>query len=396
MSTRQITGIKVTPVNIPLECPFLWTAGLYPGTSKAIIEVETDAGLVGLGEAPSAHLTPTVESFASRLIGHDPLDIAGLESLCVPPWQIVQNTDDNSSVTAFGGLEIALWDIRGKVWNQPLYKLLGGAVRHEIPFTEYFAFRVGKDGVGGEMDAQAIVDYCLRMRAEHGSTYFEGKLIQGDPQLEIATVRALREALGPDAMIRLDSNMQWSLATARHILREIEPYNIRNYEDPVATFEEMAVLRQHSAIPFSSHVPDIHRAVALGVPDTFVTNFAVLGGINRAIRFIGACEAMGVGFWCYSGDTGVCTAAYLHMTAAMPCLYEPSQSLLRWQIGDVIQGGPFKPKNNVVSVPEGPGLGVELDRTALKHWHQNYIDNGPMDHYYNPKEPGHFRRLPLH
>ena len=87
-------------------------------------------------------------------------------------------------------------------------------------------------------------------------------------------------------MIRLDSNMQWSLATARRVLREIEPYKIRIYDDPVATFEEMAALRQDSSIPFSSHVPDIRRAVALGAPDAFVTNFAVLGGINRAIRFI--------------------------------------------------------------------------------------------------------------
>jgi glucarate dehydratase len=70
----------------------------------------------------------------------------------------------------------------------------------------------------------------------------------------------------------------------------------------------------------------------------------------------------------------------------MPALHEPSQSHLRWQIGDVIQGGPFNPKNNVVPVPEGPGLGVELDRDALQHWHQ---------HYYDPQQPGHFRRLPL-
>jgi glucarate dehydratase len=391
----KITNIKATPVNIPLELPFLWTAGLYPGTSKTIIEVETDEGIVGLGEAPSSHLASAVESLAPRLIGKDPLDIAEIESLCVPPWQIVQNTDDSSSVTAFGGLEIALWDIRGKAWNQPLYKLLGGAVRKEIPFTEYFAFRMNKNGSKKELDSQVIVDYCLEMREEHGSTFFEGKLIQGDPELEINTVRAMREALGPEAMIRLDSNMQWSLTTARHILREIEPYNIRNYEDPVATFEEMAALRQHSTIPFSSHVPDIRRAVALGVPDTIVTNFAVLGGINRAIRFIGACEAMGVGFWCYSGDAGICTASYLHVTAAMPWIIEPSQSLLRWQIADVIQGGPLKPKDNVVPVPEGPGLGVELDRDALEHWHQHYVDNGPMDHFYDPQKPGYYRRLPL-
>lgn len=391
----KITNIRVTPVNIPLELPFLWTAGLYPGTSKAIIEVETDEGVIGLGEAPSSHLTPVIESLVPRLIGRDPLDIADLEALCVPPWQIVQNTDDNSAVTAFGAIEIALWDIRGKAWNQPLYMLLGGAVRKEIPFTEYFAFRMSEDGNRQELEPADVVDHCLRMREEHGSTFFEGKLIQGDPILEIKTVHLLREALGPEAMIRLDSNMQWSLTTARQILREIEPCNIRNYEDPVATFEEMAALRQHSSIPFSSHVPDIRRAVSLGVPDTIVTNFAVLGGINRAIRFIGACEASGVGFWCYSGDTGVCTAAYLHVTAAMPWLHEPSQSLFRWQIGDVIKGGPFRQKNNVVPVPEGPGLGVELDPEEMKRWHQHYLENGPMDHYYDPVNPGYFRRLPL-
>jgi glucarate dehydratase len=392
----KITRITATPVNIPLEAPMYWTAGHYPGTSKLIIEVDTDAGIVGLGEAPSPDCAATItEQLAPRLVGQDPLDIAGCESRCVPAWQIVQNTDDSSIVKAFGGLEIALWDIRGKLWGQPLYQLLGGAVRKAIPFTEYFAFRADQDGRGGEMTPEAVVDYCLNMRAEHGSTMFEGKLILGDPELEIRTVRKLREGLGPDAMIRLDSNMQWSLATARHVLRAIEPYNVRNYEDPVATFEEMAQLRRHSAIPFSSHVPDLRRALALGVPDTIVTNFAVLGGIARAVRFIGACEALGIGFWCYSGDTGICTAAYLHMTAAMPWIHEPSQSLCRWQVGDVIQGGPLRQTDNVVRVPEGSGLGVELDRAALAHWHRHFVEHGPLDHFHDPLAPGRLRRLPL-
>ncbi len=149
-------------------------------------------------------------------------------------------------------------------------------------------------------------------------------------------MKMLRKQLGNRAMIRLDANMSWSLSTARHILREIEPYNIRNYEDPVATFEEMAQLRQHSSIPFSTHIPDLWRAVALGTPDNIVTNFAVLGGLRRAIRFIGACEAMGIGFWCYSGDAGICNAAYLHVVAATEWIHEPSQSLFRWQTDDVI------------------------------------------------------------
>ncbi|BCH05173.1 chloromuconate cycloisomerase (plasmid) [Mesorhizobium sp. 131-2-5] len=386
----KITKLRVTPVNIPLEKPLWWTGGHYPGTSKAIIEVETDEGLIGLGESPSVEVVQTIEAMGERLVGQDPLDIAACEAKTLPPWQIVQNTDDSSVVKAFGAIEIALWDLRGKVFGEPLYKLLGGAVRKDIPFTEYFGFRDG-----GEMSAHDVADYCLLMREQHGSTMFEGKLIRGDPQLEIETVKALRTALGPRDMIRLDSNMQWSVPTAIHVLREIEPFNIRNYEDPVATFEEMAVLRKHSAIPFSSHIPDIRRAVRAGVPDFIVTNFAVLGGINRAVRFIGACEAMGVGFWCYSGDAGVATAAYLHMSAAMPWITEPSQSLFRWQVGDVIENGPFRQKNNVVAVPEGPGLGVTLDRDALAFWNNHLVEHGPLDHFFDPAKPGRFRRLPL-
>jgi glucarate dehydratase len=386
----RISAVRATPVNIPLVAPMWWSGGLYPGTSKLIIEVETDSGILGLGEAPSTSLTANVLEMAERLIGLDPIDIAACEERCVPPWQIVQNTDDSAAVKAFGSIELALWDIRGKAWNAPLFQLLGGAVRRDIPFTEYFGFRPNR-----EMTPEEVVDYCLRMRSDNGSTYFEGKLCIGEPSLEVETVRQLREALGPRAMIRLDANMRYSLSTARRVLAQLEPYDIRNYEDPVATFEELRLLRQHCAIPFSTHVPDIRRAVSYGVPDFIVVNFAVLGGIARAVRFIGACEAMGVGFWCYSGDAGIATAAYLHVSAAMPCIVEPSQSLMRWQMADVIENGPFRPTNNVVAVPEGPGLGVTLDRKSLERLHRDFVRNGPLDHFHDPQRPGRFRRLPL-
>ena len=392
----KITDIKITYVNVPFDAPFWWTAGLYPGGSKAIVEVETDAGVVGLGEAPWWHFGEVIEhELKPALVGADPLDIADCEARCVPAYQITANTGENASSVAFGAVELALWDIRGKVFELPLYKLLGGAVRKDIPFTEYFSFRPEHEGAGGEMTPEAVVDYCLAMRATHGSTLFEGKLILGDPALEIRTVRLLREALGAEAMIRLDSNMQWSLTTARRVLREIEPFDIRNYEDPVATFEEMAALRQHSSIPFSSHVPDLRRAVALGAPDTFVCNFAALGGISRSLKFIAACEAMGVGFWCYSNDLGIMTSAYLHVVAATQWIHEPSQSLFRWQVGDVIEGGPFRQSNNVIRVPEGHGLGVTLDRDAMAHWHRHFVDHGPMSHFHHPEAPGRYLRLPL-
>ena len=392
----KITGIHVTHVNVPLDAPFWWTGGLYPGASKSIVEVETDAGIVGLGEAPWWHFGEVIKAdIAPALIGADPFDIADCESRCVPPWQITANTGENAVSVAFGAVEMALWDIRGKAFGMPLYKLLGGAIRKDIPFSEYFAFRPANGDAGGEMSPEAIVDYCLRMHDEHGSTIFEGKLIMSDPELEIRTVRLLREALGAKAQLKLDSNMQWSLTTARWVLREIEPYNIRNYEDPVATFEEMAALRQHSRIPFSTHVPDLRRAVALGAPDTFVCNFAALGGIAKTLRFVAACEAMGKGFWCYSNDLGIMTAAYLHVVAATPWITEASQSLFRWQIGDVIKDGPFRQTNDTVRVPEGDGLGVELDPAAMKRWASHFTEHGPMGHFTVPGNPGRYRRLPL-
>jgi glucarate dehydratase len=397
----KITAVKATPVNIPLEAPMVWSVGLYPGTSKTIVQVFTDEGLTGLGEAPSWDCAHLIEKdLAPRLLGQDPVDIAGCEACCVPEWRIVQNTDDASVVKAFGGIEMALWDIRGKAWGRPLYQLLGGAVRKQIPFTEYFAFRAMHDGKGGEQTPEAVLDHCLKMKETYGSTLFEGKLTLGDPDLEIATLKLLRKGLGDRAMLRMDGNMAWSYPTALRILKAIEPLDIRNYEDPVATFEEMAALRRHVSIPFSTHVPLIRYASTLGgIPEAFVTNFAVLGGINRAVKFISACEAMGFDFWCYSGDAGIASAAYLHVVAACQWIREPSQSLFRWQTDDVIDQGPFKPVNNLVAVPEGPGLGISLDENALKRCHKRFLDQGPVNHFMplfpSPSRSGKYARLPL-
>ena len=394
----KITAIRATPVNIPLDAPFFWSVGLYPGTTKVVIEVETDQGLVGLGESPSPGCADVINgSLGPRLIGMNALDMESCERKCVQETRVVHNTDDSSVLKSWGGIEMALWDLRGKAWNQPLYMLLGGPARKEIKFTEYFCFRPKVGNAGGEMTPKAIANYCRSMREKHGSTYFEGKLCMGDPQLEIEAVKLIRKAVGDDAMIRLDANMGWSVATASRILREIEQYNVRNYEDPVATFEEMAQLRLHSSMQFSTHTPDLRLAVRIGAPDSFVLNLTILGGISKTRDFVAACKAFDKGFWCYSGETGIGNAAYLHFVAASQWISEPSQSIFRWQIDDVIQDGSYKPKNNVLRVPEGPGLGVKLDPKGFKRCSDLYKKNGPLNQYRDPyaPAPGVMRRLPL-
>ncbi len=392
----KIKSIRATPVNIPLDAPFYWSVGTYPGTTKVVVEIFTNEGLVGLGESPSPDCTEVINRvLAPRLVGFDPFDTHRCERVCVPDTKVIPNTDNSAILKSWGGIEMALWDLRGKAWNLPLYKLLGGAVRKQIPWTEYFSFRPKKGSVGGERTPEAVAKYCARMREKYNSTFFEGKLQLGDPHLEIKTVKAVRKAIGDDAMLRLDGNMSWSLATARYVLAAIEPYNIRNYEDPVSTWEDMAKLRQHSRIPFSSHSVDLPKAVRLGVPDSFVTNLTIQGGISRTLKIIAACEAMSVGYWLYSGETGIGSAAYLHVAAATQSIHEPGQSIFRWQTDDVIEDGPFKPKNNVVPVPEGPGLGVTLSPSRLKRCHERFLKEGAYNQYYDPEAPGWFRRVPL-
>jgi glucarate dehydratase len=391
----KITAIRATPVNLPLEAPYIWALGEHPGFSKTVVEVETDQGLTGLGEAPSHGEAAVIDALAKRLVGTDALDIAAAESRCLPEVRTSVNTDDAGVLRAFGAIELALWDLRGKLWDVPLVTLLGGAVREAIPFTDYFAYRARRGKKGGEASPEAVADACQALNEAHGTTFFEGKLSFAEPGEAIAVVRALRERLGPGAMIRLDSNMAYSLPTAVRIAREIEPFDIRNWEEPVGTFEEMAKLRRHTAIPFSAHLPDLARASGLGAPDALVVNIAALGGIGRTCRFVAAAEQMGIDVWFYSGDGGIMTAAYLHLAAALHHIREPSQSLFRWQALDIVEGGPFQPKNNVVPVPRGPGLGVTLDRERLDAAHRLFVDEGPLSYYVDPALGGRYRRLPI-
>lgn len=393
MHIRRITA---TPINLPLEAPYVWAFGELPGFSMTIVEVETDDGLVGLGEAPTWQAASVIrDQLAGALIGRDALDIAGAEFRCLPFFTGVQSINDPTRIAAFGAIEMALWDLRGKLWKQPLYQLLGGAVRKDIPFTDYFSLRGDGATVRGERTPEEVADYCVGVHEAYGTTYFEGKFSTADPKVSLRMVELIRARLGDDVMIRVDSNQAYSLATARRLARPLEDLGVRHWEDPVPTLAEMQELRRNCSIPFSTHDTNVAHAMVHKIPDAICSNPAILGGIGRLIRFVGACEHAGIDFWCYSGDSGVGGAAYLHLCAALAWIREPNQSLYRMQSIDVVENGPFCPRNNVIAVPEGHGLGVTLDRDRLRQCHGDFLEKGPMNKYHDPEHPGSFRRLPL-
>jgi glucarate dehydratase len=378
-----IARIEAWPVNVPLQAPYEMAPGFVGGIHRTVVRVTTSDGVVGLGEATSPGDAATLRGeLGQRLVGRESSAVrAELGRIDRP---VPEHRRDAKVLieNPLAGVEIALWDIAARESGVPLSQLLGGACRAEVAFTEYFAYRRGREESPSEVAA-----YCARMVEKHGSTAFEGKVAVRPVDDDVRLVREVRAAIGPERLLRLDANMGWRLDTAQRALARLERFGVGNVEEPVGSFAEMAALRRSSAIPFSAHTPDVALASELGVPDALVVGLGFAGGIAGTRRLIADCEAAGVAFWFYSGDLGIATAAYLHLAAATPYLHRPNQSLLRWTADDVIAGGPFSPKNGVVLVPTEPGLGVELDEDALARCVSRFAHEGPYDFYSGPSLP---------
>lgn len=373
----KIRSITATPVNIPFVAPYRFSYGSIASLTKTVIELTTDDGVVGLGECADGDRTADLEAMGARLIGHDIRLTRAAEQALVPgmaysPWDNVL-----ARKRAFAGIEMAMWDARGKAENVPLWHLLGGKCRDDIPLTEYFAFRAPGPAHPGEATPVEIARFCADMIEHHDARIFEGKLATVDLATEIEMVREVRAAIG-ERELRLDANGAWSLPTAREALRALERFNIAWYEEPVESYAEMAALRNTTCASLSSHRVDLREAIRLGAPDAIVTNINELGGIRGAVAFIETCARFDIGFRFHSGETGIASAAYLHLSAALEHLRGASQTLFRWYADDVIEGGPFVPQSGAVPVPKEPGLGVTLDRAALARCHQRYADEGPF------------------
>lgn len=368
--------IEAWPANVRLDAPYQYSYGVHSGLTRTVIRVTTEDGVIGLGETPQAYDAGILNSAPDRVIEAMNNWAPVLGSADYWRWE---HSEDATLQRACAGIEMALWDATAKSQGVPLYDLLGGASRLELPCTEYFAPRIGR-----ESRVEEIAEYCTRMALDHGSLSFEGKVGVFAPDEDIRLITAVREAVGDEKMIRIDANMGWSVETAAYVLDRMASLDIANVEEPVGSFEEMVELRKLSSVPFSTHNVDVRSAVKYGVPDSICCDPATCGGIGGMADFIDHCEKLGVGIWGYSGDLGIAGAAMLHVLAARPYANQPSQSLLRWYADDVIVGGPFAFENGYVSVPSGNGLGVELDEDALGRAVELYEQEGDydrVDHY---------------
>ena len=343
--------------------------------TKTVIQVRTEHGVTGLGECADGDQALAVMTMAQRLIGCDVRDINAARARCVPAMAYSSWANVTAARRVFGGLEMAFWDARGKAEGRSVADLMGGAVRTKIPLTEYFSYRLAGPHEPGENSPIDVARYCARMIEQHGSQIFEGKVGTVGLDQEVRMVAEIRQAIGQRPLY-LDANGTWSVPTARAALRALAPYDLTWFEEPCETYEEMAALRAHSDISFSAHAIDLPKAARLGCPDAIVTNSNEHGGLQGTSDFIAACAAMGVGFRFHSGETGIASAAYMHLTASHSHVGGASQTLLRWYGDDVIEGGPHEVRDGVATLPAGPGLGVHLDPKALARCHERYLTEG--------------------
>ena len=373
-TTTTIASVRATAVNVPMVAPYRFSFGSLASFTSTIVEVEDSDGVVGLGESPHGDQVALVEALGARLVGLPVDALNEAEGRCVASTGFSLWADGAAERRAFGAIEMAMWDARARAAGVPLYELFGGKVRDEVAFTEYFALREGAEATPAD-----VVRYCVRVVEEYESPWFEGKLGVLAVETELAMVDDLVDAVGHGRLLRLDANGAFTVATARQVCHHLADVGVGWLEDPCRTLDETARLRADGvAVSFSTHEAALVRAARDGVPDGICVDIAELGGYRRAQDFLRACDAFGVDFWCYSGDAGVMTAGYLHLTAAERSMIRPHQSLFRFTADVALEQGHFSPRRGVLPVPSDPGLGVSLDRAAVARLAERCRSEGSM------------------
>jgi L-alanine-DL-glutamate epimerase-like enolase superfamily enzyme len=263
---------------------------------------------------------------------------------------------------AKAAVDMALYDIVGKALGTPVYNLLGGRVRDTVPLS--MSIRI------------APIEEMIAQSKEVIRRGFKGVKIKVgiDPRHDLDATAAIRAALGPEAIIRVDANMGWrSRRAALAIIEGLEPHNIHSVEQPLPAdrIEDLAWLREASPVPImvdeSVWGPDdAQRVIDARAADIINVYVAEAGGLRNAARIFAMAEVAGIA--CTIGsmpELGIGTAAQMHLAVAMPELLGPSDVCGVLYNAESLIIGTLPIYDGLAGVPAGPGLGVVLDEARL-------------------------------
>ena len=367
----KIKSVRATAVHVPVTRIAAFSKMKLTHVKSTIVEVETEAGVLGLGETRGDWGARIVnECFADAVVGLPADDRRAVRDTCLAKAPFDYGYPEYPAErNAFAAVEEALWDIAGKEAGMPLYRLLGGAVRERAPFVAY-AYAVDPDE--GHSDAEVariMAEIAADSVKKTGASMFEFKVGLHSPACEIGVVRAVREAVGPDVEVSVDANMGFSVEQARRFLAGVAEARLANIEEPVAGLGAVERLRAEFGVPVSTHCVDLDALGRYPGIDSVVSDPQLLGGIAELIEFVVGVRALNKRFWLRARwELGIAWAVMCHLGVARPELDRPSQALIDWVEDDLVLGDTWLVTEGGVRPPETPGLGVELDRAAMKRY----------------------------
>lgn len=348
----KITDIQTFLVEVPQKHPIAPYSSRYrpqSSTKSLLARVETDDGTVGWGETPQRYLGEQLTgregtALSQKLRGKDPRDIEALYA----EWGL----DGDYLQSA---VEMACWDILGKSCGQPLYRLLGGACRREIELAACM-------GIRPPAEAAEIA----RGYVDAGFTTLKTKAGR-DAAEDLAMVRAIRDAVGDRLKLRIDPNTGYSPEVCLQLARDLEPYHLEYFEQPMAEdkLQDSARIRKLTKTPLALNesvttLAVVRKILELDAADFILPDTYQCGGI-KAVKLVADVSAS-AGVPCIvhcAHDLGPKTAAMLHLAASTPNFPLANDCTYYGLVDDVLVR-PFEIKNGRLPVPEAPGLGIEV------------------------------------
>lgn len=339
------------------------------GQFATIVRVETDTGLVGVGECygmPSPEVTATVVTkiLAPLLLGRDAAD-------SLPLWEMLFSSQAAGGHTrgfyleAIAGIDIALWDLRGKALGLPVHALLGGASRRSIPCYAS-PVPLHRSAAESAEHARAFVDdgfRALKVKIGRGAA------------TDAAHLAAVRDAVGEDIEILTDANCAYTLDEATRVGAALRDNGIAWFEEPlrITDLDGLAELRRRTELTIVTGETsftrfDLREYVQREAVDVYMPNIARSGGFTESMRIATVASTFGVDIAPHGVGSGVSLAAALHLCAAVPNLRTYEYNRLPNALREGILVTPPAFTDGCLSVPEGPGLGIELDEDVIDRY----------------------------
>jgi len=376
----KIIDLKARTVAIPLNAKLRHNTGVHPGYFlRTIIEIITDEGITGLGEVGGGDQRNAFRKLKPRILGLDPFNLEIIKQ------KVLRSIYYLSNARLYAAIEIACLDIQGKVLNRPLCDLLGGRVKDKVPFIAYLFWRYDRPGGGNDKTAEDMADLCEQLHEELGVNSMKLKAGVMSPREEVRVLELCRKNLGDDFGLRIDPNGVWSVTTAVRMGRLMENLNIEYFEDPSWGLEGNAAVRKQIKVPIATNMypnrfDDLGPAIRMEAVDIILTDLHYWEGPRGVKDLVAVCRTFNLGVAMHSGaEFGIELAAMIHTASTIPTMTFAGDAHYHYLMDDIIRGGLMKYEDGCIRVPDGPGLGVELDEEKMLKYERYYEEKG--DYY---------------